>query len=151
MANPDASREVVHIHRMLPATPDAVFLAWTNPDSLSRWISPYGSASVNLDLRVGGAFEINMKGDDTEIRHTGEYREIDPPYLLVFTWQSDHTGPNPTLVTISLKRQGDLTELTLTHQLLPPDRVESHEGGWNLIIEKLFGHLCNAIGPLRGG
>ena len=43
MANPDASREVVHIHRMLPATPDAVFLAWTNPDSLSRWISPYGS------------------------------------------------------------------------------------------------------------
>ncbi len=151
MTNPGEPKEVVQIRRLLPATPEVVFSAWTDPDSLSHWISPYGKASVTLDLRVGGTFEIIMKGKDEEIAHTGEYREIDPPNRLVFTWQSEYTGPNPTLVTVSLRRLGNQTELTLIHELLPRERVESHEGGWSLIIERLYGLLSNTSQPAEGG
>ena len=143
MAEDRAAAGVLEITRLLPATPEAVFAAWTDPAALSRWISPRGTASVTLDLRVGGRFEIIMKGEERELSHTGEYREIEPPYRLAFTWQSEYTGPDQTLVTVSLQPKGNQAELTLTHESLPPDQVESHRGGWSLIIEKLLGHLTS--------
>ncbi len=66
MAEDRAAAGVLEITRLLPATPEAVFAAWTDPAALSRWISPRGTASVTLDLRVGGRFEIIMKGEERE-------------------------------------------------------------------------------------
>ncbi len=135
------SGTAVRVRRLLPATPEEVFSAWTDPNSLKHWMSPSGVASATVDLRVGGQFKIVMLGEGMEIEHTGQYREIVPPSRLVFTWQSEYTGGQPTLVTVTLSPEGGQTALHLTHELLSEDRVESHRGGWSRIIDKLASHL----------
>jgi uncharacterized protein YndB with AHSA1/START domain len=128
------------VRRRLPAPPEEGFFAWTNPESLARWMSPYGSASATVDLRAGGAFEIVMRGMGTEIAQTGEYREIQPPHRLVFTWRSRYTGGD-SLASVVLRRAGEQTELELTHERLPDAHRGAHAEGWGLILDRLAAHL----------
>lgn len=140
----DWAQTALLMRRVVPGTPERVFAAWTDPERLGRWLSPTGQAQVDLDLRVGGAFRVVMLGPDRQIEHTGEYREIDPPRRLVFTWRSPYTGDTPSLVTVELRAvaaDSHKTELTLIHEQLPPHQVESHRGGWGRIIDNLSGHL----------
>jgi uncharacterized protein YndB with AHSA1/START domain len=92
---------VVEIHRRLPAPIGEVFRWWTEPDLLCEWMTPIGNVEADIDLRVGGALRIVMKGDGRVIEHTGEYLEIDPPRRLVFTWVSPYTGNWPSVITSS--------------------------------------------------
>ncbi|MDQ4006234.1 MAG: SRPBCC domain-containing protein, partial [Actinomycetota bacterium] len=92
----------VEISRILPATPDEVFRAWTDPEQLRQWMSPIGAAEAEVDPRVGGRLRIVMVGGGRRIEHTGEYLEVDPPRRLSFTWRSPFTGNTSTLVTILL-------------------------------------------------
>lgn len=147
MIEPTGAEPALVVHRVLPAPPEDVFAAWTNPDSLARWMSPFSQAEASLDLRVGGAFRIVMKGLGQEIEHVGEYREIDPPRRLVFTWRSAYTGATPSVVTVDLRPNGDRTEMTLTHAQLPPDQIEPHRGGWGSILDHLDRYLRGSTTP----
>jgi uncharacterized protein YndB with AHSA1/START domain len=75
----------LEVERRLPAPIAEVFRWWTEPELLSRWMTPTGTVEASLELRVGGALRIVMRGGDTVIEHTGTYIEIDPPRRLVFT------------------------------------------------------------------
>jgi Activator of Hsp90 ATPase homolog 1-like protein len=46
-------------------------------------------------------------------------------------------APIETLVTIELRRAGNETELTLTHEGLPDDEARTRHEGWRSILEKL--------------
>jgi uncharacterized protein YndB with AHSA1/START domain len=141
MNAPDSTKTALAVTRRYAASPDRVFAAWTDPDSLGRWMSPFGKSVATADVRVGGTFKIIMQGQGTEIEHTGEYLEVDRPRRLVFTWQSPYTGPTPSVVTVELRPDGDQTELILTHERLPEDQVESHRGGWGQILDNLAAAL----------
>ena len=141
MSDRAAPEHALVVTRILPASMERVFAAWTTPAALSRWMSPYGQASAEVDARVGGRFRIVMKGPSREIEHTGEYRELDPPRRLAFTWRSEYTGSLPSLVTVELRAVGEETEMTLTHAQLPADQVEPHRGGWGAIVQKLEEYL----------
>jgi uncharacterized protein YndB with AHSA1/START domain len=130
------------VRRLLPAPPDRVYAAWTDPATLSRWLSPIGRADAEIDPRVGGRLRVTMIGPDTRIEHTGEYRELVPGRRLVFTWQSPYTGPGPSVVTVDLEATDGGTSLTLAHERLPADQVESHGGGWGLILDRLAEELA---------
>jgi hypothetical protein len=52
-------------------------------------------------------------------------------------------------VTIELEATDDGTLLTLVHEHLPPDWVESHGGGWGKILDRLASEL--AAGHATGG
>jgi uncharacterized protein YndB with AHSA1/START domain len=149
MSDIDHVTSALVVKRILPAPPAAVFAAWTDPALLGRWMSPYGDASATLDLRIGGGFTIVMHGLGQAIEHTGEYRAIEPPSRLVFTWESAYTGLAPSLVTVLLRPLGAGTELTLIHEQLPPGQVDSHRGGWGGILEHLDAYLRSAVLPLR--
>ena len=79
--------DAVQIDRRLPATPEEVFDAWTNPNSLRKFMCPNEvlHARVEADVRVGGKFQIDMVNKNDETMHTGKYVEIDRPRKLVFT------------------------------------------------------------------
>jgi uncharacterized protein YndB with AHSA1/START domain len=128
----------LRVQRRLPGPPEHAFAAWTEPRLLARWMSPFGSAEAEVDLRVGGTFSIVMNGPGQEIRHTGTYLELEPPNRLVFSWVSPFTGPEPSRVSVYLVASGaDETELTLVHDRLPAGQVESHQGGWGQILDHL--------------
>jgi uncharacterized protein YndB with AHSA1/START domain len=100
------------------------------------------SAVAQLDVRVGGKFRILMRDGEREFDHTGEYKVVEPPSKLVFTWQSKGTDDEITLVTVDLVALGSSCELTLTHEKLPGTAArDRHEKGWTDIVAKLGEYL----------
>jgi len=135
--------ESIEIWRLVPAPVDEVFRWWTEPDLLRQWMSPVGSVEAEVDLRVGGRFRIVMREGDTRIDHTGEYLEIQPPARLVFTWVSDFTGAEPSLVTVELERDATgATRLHLLHSELPEAVAASHRRGWGAMLDRLAAGLA---------
>jgi len=147
----DSAPRVVHIRRRIRATPERVFAAWTDPSLIAQWMSPVGHAVAEVDPRAGGRLTVTMVGDDRRIEHVGEFREVTPGQRLVFTWISPFTGPRPSVVTIELEAVAGGTELRLTHEALPADSVESHEGGWGLMLDRLATLLASDVPARRGG
>ncbi len=140
---------VIRITKVLPATPEEVFAAWTDPMNLKEWMCPDAMtvARVNVDVRVGGQFELVMRGENSDMVHVGEYREVRPPHRLVFTWRSNATLQQETLVTVELSPKGEQTELVLVHELLPDDHsAAQHSYGWQSILEKFSASVSNKHG-----
>ncbi len=134
------SADVVEVRKLLSATPEEVFAAWTDAASISKWMRPgptSGDSRVTADVRVGGKYTIDMLGEKEVYEHNGEYLEIDPPRKLVFTWISKGTGGERSVVTVTLHSRGDKTELVLMHEGLPEPAREPHRGGWIQIVDAL--------------
>jgi uncharacterized protein YndB with AHSA1/START domain len=127
----------VRIERRFAASPERVFRSWLDADLVARWMSPIGQAEAELEPWIGGRLRVTMVGDDMRLEHTGEFREVDPPHRLVFTWTSPYTGPEPSLVTIELRAAGTGTELVLVHERLPADVVAPHASGWGTMLDRL--------------
>lgn len=149
------SGEAIEIRRRLRAPVSEVFLWWTEPSRLQRWMSPVGTVHAEVDLRVGGRFRVVMQGEGRAIEHVGRYTEIQAPRRLVFTWSSPYTGPEPSLVTVELEPDGDgATWLRLVHARLPESAAESHRGGWAAMLGRLeqvtSSHL-ESLRPPTGG
>ena len=141
----EVTRHGLRITRILPVPPKEVFAAWTDPDCARHWMAP-GSmavAELEMDPRPGGTFRLVMRSERGDIAHIGEYREVDPPRRLVFTWKSPATQGRETVVTVEFHERGDATELVLTHEELPDEpTADGHRQGWTSIAEKLALYLA---------
>jgi len=138
------TNNVVYVQRLLPATPQEVFDAWIDPDSLAAWMRPdeITSTSAELDVHVGGSYRIVMRSATAEYIHTGEYLEIHPYERLDFTWRASADWPQASIVTVELLPQQDGTQLELTHERLPDEEsVANFQGGWQSVVEKFAMHL----------
>lgn len=120
--------------RLIAGTPDRLFKLWTDPAHVQRWWGPEGvdCPYAELDLKQGGAYRIaNRMSDGTVVWISGEFEVVDPPSLLVYTWRTDANAPVPERVTVRFAAQGDMTELTVLHELVPDvETMRSHENGW---------------------
>ena len=128
--------------RRLAAAPERVWRAWTDPQTMMRWFAPrddFDIPTVEADVRVGGRYRIVMKSADGALHDVrGEYREIAPLRRLVFTWAWQSEPQDESLVTITLRRDGAGTELTLQHDRLPSTASRNkHEHGWLGCLDRL--------------
>jgi len=131
---------MLKISRIIHAPRKAVFEAWTHAESVKQWMCPEGSSVsfVELDVRVGGAFRVDMHIGEEDVVHTGVYREILFPEKLVFTWVSRHTHYRESFVTLEFLAHGEATELILLQTYLPDDEaVERHTVGWRQLMDHL--------------
>src|SRR5262245_8682397 len=119
----------VVVRRTIAASAEDLFDAWLDPEALAIWMRPFNmKTTAKVDARVGGRFEILMQGDSA-FPHTGEYRVIDRPKRLVFTWISKGTEQRESLVTVDFLRTSKQTEVVVTHELLPHSQRTSHTNG----------------------
>ncbi len=94
---------------------------------------------AELDPRVGGHFTFTERRPDMgDVRHIGEYLEIDRPRRLVFAFGVPQFDPRMTRVTIEIRADGDGCVLTLTHEGVPPDFGERSKEGWSRILAGLL-------------
>lgn len=74
--------------RLIPATPDKLFRAWTEPELIKQWFvpKPWTIARAENDLRPGGQCLIVMRSPEgQEMPNPGVYLEVMPNRRLVFT------------------------------------------------------------------
>ena len=137
------------INRVFPITIEDMWDLWTNPARISQWHRPNMtdfSTQSSVDAVVGGKYRIEMtEGGET---HTamGEFKEIDKPHKLSYSWQWENDPSNEVSeVTVSLVSVPEGTKLTLVHaRLSGPQSVKDHGEGW-------LGCLENINVLLKGG
>jgi uncharacterized protein YndB with AHSA1/START domain len=131
--------------RILPAAPAVVYTAFTEPDELARWWGPQGFNVLSLSFEpgVGDSYRIEMQppeGDPFFL--TGEFREVDPPARLAFTFVYEEPDPDDveTLVGLSFRQLdgGDSTEVAFTQAPFKTEaRLELHRDGWTDTFDRL--------------
>jgi len=118
--------------RTLTTTPAKAFDAWLNPKTPGTpW---HENDDLILNVKKNGLWYWLIDGNV----HYGRFLELKRPGRIQLTWMSRHTLGEESKVTITFKKQGDETLMTLTHSDLPKDkRAKAHEGGWNYFLDKL--------------
>jgi uncharacterized protein YndB with AHSA1/START domain len=129
--------------RTLPVAPARVVAAFSNPDELARWFGPEGFSvgSVDFDLRVGGTYRIEMQPPEGDPFYLGgEFREVDPPASLAFTFVYEDPDPDDveTVVELSFRDRGESTEVVFTQGRFKTEaRRELHRDGWMDSFDRL--------------
>ncbi|NEX63954.1 SRPBCC family protein [Noviherbaspirillum galbum] len=76
------------LERLIDASPEKLYRAWTEPDLLKEWFTPrpWTVSVATLDVRPGGSNLIVMRGPEgQEFPNRGVYLEVVPNRKLVFT------------------------------------------------------------------
>lgn len=134
---------VLRLRRILPAPRAAVYSALSDPRELAKWWGPNGftAPSVDFDPRAGASYRIAMQPPHGELFHlSGEFREVDPPGRLAYTFRWDPPDPDDrqTLVTLSLWDRGERTEIILTQgEFTTEERRALHAAGWTDSLGRL--------------
>ncbi|TLD69108.1 SRPBCC domain-containing protein [Phragmitibacter flavus] len=139
------------VRRVLNASPELAFEAWTSAEHVKHWMRPEPGMVIPwamMDVRVGGKFRIQMQNEEGEyFTAVGEFREVQVPERLVYTWDWEKDGSGEefgevegktSLITVEFLRRGDRTELVLMHtRFATVESRDSHAGGWSRIVETL--------------
>ena len=139
-----AADRTVLITRIFEAPRAQVFKAWTDPDEVAAWYGPKHfdtpREKINIDLRVGGRYELTMVQRDNGAEFPIGYDivELSEPELLVL-----HSDPmpelgmhEPTVTRVEFHDHGDKTRMTLSDG--PYAMGAGHaEAGWSAAFDKL--------------
>ncbi|MDR3465765.1 MAG: SRPBCC domain-containing protein [Xanthobacteraceae bacterium] len=138
-----AARPALTLKRRFNAPPARVFEAWTDPKKLVCWFGPAetrsGTVRAEMDVRVGGRFRASFTTEDGEYHEvSGVYREVVTHERLSFTWGWYTMPERESLVTVTLRPDGDGTLLTLHHERFFDEAArDGHNRGWSGTLDKL--------------
>ena len=133
------ARSIIHT-RVLSATPERAFEAWTKPELLARWFGPNGFSITTSkhEFKPGGAWRFVMHGPDgTDYQNIVRYDEIVRPKRIVYR-HGDPTsdGARDFATTVTFEPLGARTLITLRAEFASPEardrvirEVNAIEGG----------------------
>jgi len=135
--------------RVYDAPPEKLYRAWTDPETLKRWIAPrpYETVQAEMEVRPGGICSFVMKGPDgAEIPCPGVYLEVVENRRLVTTdaytaaWQPSEK-PFMTVI-LTFDDEGGRTRYTARCLHWTAEDCDAHEKmgfheGWAQVAEQL--------------
>ena len=137
--NPMSISDTIVQEIAIKGAAERIFEALTNPGQRVRWWGAEGrfqTTRMESDLRVGGKWimsGIGMGGKPFSVG--GEYRQIERPRLLVFTWFPDwQEDATETIVRFDLEEKDGVTTVRLTHSGLASESSRASHKGWPQIL-----------------
>ena len=128
----------------IKAPAQRIFAALTRPDELLKWWAAEGKFQIvhaECDLQPGGKWMMRVAGscgpDSPASTVYGEYRTIEPPRLLTFTWLREHEDYPETLVRWDLDEHDGVTTVRVTHSGLISESLRTRNNGWGIIVQLL--------------
>lgn len=123
----------------ITAPAERVFEALTNPSERIKWWGADGrfqATHMESDLRPGGKWMMGGNGmAGKPFTVSGEYRQIEPPRLLIFTWLPDwQEDAIETIVRFDLSETEGITTVRLTHSGLTTESSRLSHKGWPQIL-----------------
>ena len=120
MSHPSNPNAVLSNERLLSASPQQVFAAFSNPDHLARWWGPSGFTNTFdvFEFKRDGRWVFTMHGP-TGVDYANEcvFREIEPDSRLVI----EHIVTPWFRLTVTLVPQGAHTHLAWTQEFESPE------------------------------
>ena len=132
----ETAEPLVVTHRY-DAAPEPVFDAFLEPQIARRFLFATATGEMieaEVEPRVGGRFAFTDHRPEMDVRHVGEYLEIDRPRRLAFSFGVPQFDPAMTTVTIEIAAVGAGCELTLTHDGVAPEWRDGTAEGWAKIL-----------------
>jgi uncharacterized protein YndB with AHSA1/START domain len=116
--------------RTIQASPDTVYKAWLNPKLPGN---PWNMADkLLLNPEVDGFFYWLVDG----VAHYGRFTDVKPAGRIRHTWVSPNTLGKESIITVTFRKKGAGTLMTLVHSDLPNTKeARSHENGWNYFLD----------------
>ena len=139
----------IRLHRVLRATPEKIYRAFTDADGMARWLPPHGFTCKvhHLDAKVGGTFRMSFTNFTTMKSHSfgGEFLELTPYERIRYTDKFDDPNlPGEMTVTVVFKKVSCGTELNVTQEnipeVIPPEMCYL---GW----QESLSYLANLVEP----
>lgn len=140
--NPDS----IALQIVIQASADRIFAAIANPLERVKWWGVEGkfqATSMESDLRPGGAWLMRGIGNGGQpFKIQGEYRIVQPPEILEFTWQPDWEEP-PTVVRFELLERSGATTVRLIHSGFQNQASRARYQGWPWLLTLLQAFVNN--------
>jgi len=140
----------LRVERLIAATPEEVFDAYTDPEAQKIWYSIKDEGMIvenDVDLRVGGKW-VSAWGfsPDEMFRETNVFEVVDRPHRLV----SKSTGSSPdgqsvdTHVEVTFQEQDGKTLMTVVQTGFPDEDMRDFfaETGWNGAFDRLIEYFA---------
>jgi len=125
---------------------ERIFAAITSPGELYQWWNVSGKfqvQEVECDVRLGGKWimrvEGNCEGGNTENVVSGEYRLIERPHVLVYTWLRE--DKIETEVRWDLEEKNGFTKVRVTHSGLNTEALRARNNGWSMVVGLLQAYV----------
>lgn len=133
----------VSLHRVLKASPEKVFRAFTQPSAIASWLPPYGFLCTvhQMSAEKGGTFRMSFENFSTGNSHSfgGTYLEVKLNEKLKYTDKFDDPNlPGEMVTSVSLRKTIVGTEINITQEGIPAAiPAEMCYLGWQESLEKL--------------
>jgi uncharacterized protein YndB with AHSA1/START domain len=123
-----------------------VFEAFTSPIERVTWWNVEGrfhTTHMDSDLRPGGKWTMRgTRQDGQPFTVRGEYRTVEPPALLVFTWLPDwQSDATESLVRVEFTEADRVTRVRLTQSGLTSESSRASHRGWPQILACLQAYV----------
>lgn len=134
----------VSLHRVIKASPEKVYRAFTEPLAIASWLPPYGFLCTvhEMNVKTGGNFRMSFQNFSTGNGHSfgGNYLELKPNEFLKYTDKFDDPNlPGEMMTSVSLKKTLVGTELHVTQEGIPDViPAEMCYLGWQESLDKLI-------------
>lgn len=134
----------VTLHRVIKASPEKIFRAFTDPLALASWIPPYGFLCTvhQFDATIGGHYKMSFTNFTTGSSHSfgGEFLEIKVNEFLKHTDKFDNPHlPGEMITSVWLNKVSCGTELKVIQENIPSViPAEMCYLGWQESLEKLM-------------
>jgi len=129
----------------IKSSAERIFEALTNPGHRVKWWGAEGRFQVQhmeSDLRPGGKWMMRGIGYGKPFTVKGEYREIERPRLLMFTWLPDwQEDATESTVRFDLEEKDGVTSVRLTHSGLASESSRTSHKGWPRILTWLQAYM----------
>ncbi|WP_425989879.1 SRPBCC family protein [Brevundimonas sp. TWP2-3-2] len=138
------------LERIIDASPEKVFRAYTDPAILAQWFAPKPWKIVDpiIEARVGGRFNFTMHGPDGEVfPNSGVFLEVVPNRRIIttdaFTSGWKPAGQPFMVARVDMEPTGDgKTKYTAVASHWNEDAMKQHEQmgfheGWGTVADQL--------------
>ncbi|HVX28327.1 MAG TPA: SRPBCC family protein [Parafilimonas sp.] len=133
----------VSLQRVIKASPEKVYRAFTEALAIASWLPPYGFLCTvhELNVEVGGSFKMSFHNFSTGNGHSfgGKYVEVKPNEYLKYTDIFDDPNlPGEMMTSVSFKKVMVGTEIKILQEGIPSViPAEMCYLGWQESLEKL--------------
>lgn len=133
----------VTLHRVLKATPEKIYRAFTEPNAIASWLPPYGFVCDvhQMDVKQGGSHNMSFTNFSTGNKQYfgGKYIELRPGEFIKYTDKFDDPNlPGEMTTSVWLNKNSAGTELKIVQENIPSAiPVEMCYLGWQESLEKL--------------
>ncbi|MDM8177866.1 MULTISPECIES: SRPBCC family protein [Olivibacter] len=138
------SENKVSLHRVIKASPEKIYRAFTEALAIASWLPPYGFLCTvhDMDVRVGGSFKMSFQNFSTGNSHSfgGEYLELKTNEFLKYSDKFDDPNlPGVMTTSVWLNKTSVGTELKVLQEGIPAViPVEMCYLGWQESLDKLI-------------